>query len=95
MIPNPYDASSVVGSEEDYDLLESLLTCESGWATVAELSWNVAGQDSSGRRRVRALLVSLGRQDVLDRIFVRNNGEPWACVRLDHDAIRDVMGGYR
>jgi hypothetical protein len=90
-----HGASSATFHADDYVLLQSLLDCEAGWATELELSWNVAGDDLNGRRQVRALLASLGRQRVLERIFVRNNREPLACVFLDHQAVRDLLDGPR
>jgi len=78
---------------DDPEVLEALLNVEPGWASDLELSWNIAGNDLPGRRRVRLALTALARSNALDHLYIRHHGEPLAITKIDPDAIRALLDG--
>jgi len=88
-ITSPSDAAL---STED-DLLRILLGLDECWWSDLQLSWELGGDDLNARRAVRGLLSAIGRTGALERIFVKHRGgEPFACTRIDRDAILEALG---
>ncbi|MGA9078327.1 MAG: hypothetical protein WB383_08350 [Acidimicrobiales bacterium] len=57
------------------------------WFSAVEVSWEVAGADREGRRRVRLVIRELARSGTVERIFARHNSEPLELVRFDRDVL--------
>jgi hypothetical protein len=87
MIDYDHDSGQI-----DRKVIRALLTVDPGWASLVELSWNVAHEDVDGRRVARAVISSLVRQGVLDNLYIRHANKPIEIVHLDHAALRNYLG---
>jgi hypothetical protein len=77
--------------QTEHELLLALLDIPEGWVTDLNLSWEICGDSLEARRTCRRLVSAVGRTGIQERIFVRNQGEPWAVTRIDHPAIAEAL----
>lgn len=73
--------------------LRRLLGCEPGWASVAELSFELEPDSADERSAVRRAIGDLARTGALDVFYVRHRGAPLLCIKIDPLRITAALAG--